>query len=288
MALEATVYERIPPVDAAAVRKNIEEITRGVTVSGVARRALELASNPDTSLLEIGAFISRDPELATRVLKTINSVIYGFPRRISSVNQALLLLGLNAVRGVLWNLTVFDLMKNTMVGLWEHSAGCAIVSRLIAKRKGFKDPEDASLYGLLHDMGKTIFALRWPKLYAQALSDAKTTDAPIRDMETVHFNVTHAIAGAWLAGQWSFPTTLVEVIKYHHAPQRAKEGRRETAIAHVADIIVRARGFGFAGDIYVPAVDPGAWELLGLSDGDLRDILSEMEDLMEEAEALTV
>jgi len=275
-------------MDAVTVRTNIEQVASGVTTSGIARRALELVSSPDTSLLEIGAFISQDPALASRLLRTINSAIYGFPRRISSLNQALLLLGLNAVRGILLNLTVFDLMKNTMVGLWEHSAGCAIAARLIAKKKGLTDPEDASLYGLLHDVGKSILLLRWPKVYARALSEAKVKDLSISDTEAAHFEVNHATAGAWLAEQWSFPTKLVEVIRYHHAPLRAKEARIETAIAHIADILVRARGFGFAGDARVPPVDTTVWEHMGLSDSDLRSILSDMESLMEEAEELAL
>jgi HD-like signal output (HDOD) protein len=268
------------------VRNSIEQVITFPTISGIVLKATDLAGNPDTSLLEMSEFIARDAALVTRLLKTINSVIYGFPRRISSVIEALLLLGLNAVPGLLLNLTIFDLMKGTMVGLWEHSAGCAIASRLIARKKGIKDPEEASIYGLLHDVGKTILLVRWPKLYARTLEDAKANDASIRAMETKYFGVDHTMAGSWLAAQCRLPGKFVEVIKYHHAPQLAVDARAETAIAHLADIIIRARGFGFAGDDNVPAVDPVTWELISLSELDLRDVLAEMEDLLEEVEEL--
>jgi putative nucleotidyltransferase with HDIG domain len=275
-------------MDTRELRNSIEQVINSPTISGVARRAMELASSSDTSLLDLGAFIARDGAIVTRVLKTVNSVIYGIPRRISSPTEAVLFLGLDAVRGLLLHLTVFDLMKETMVGLWEHSAGCAIASRLIARMKGFKDPEEAAIYGLLHDVGKTILLIRQPQVYARALEDAKVTHASIRAMETEYFGVNHATAGAWLIKQWRFPRKLVEVIKYHHAPQLAKGARLETAIAHLADILVRGRGFGFAGDHEVPPVDPLAWALIGLSKSDLRDVLKEMEDLLEEAEELTL
>lgn len=270
--------------DEMVVRSSVEQTTTFPTISGIAKKAMELASSPDTSLREMSEFIAQDSALVARLLKTINSVVYGFPRRISSVTEALLLLGLDVVPGLLLNLTVFDLMKEMMVGLWEHSAGCAIACRLIARKKGIKDPEEASIYGLLHDVGKTILLVRWPRLYERALEDAKVRDASIRTMEKRLFSIDHTMVGSWIAAQCRFPEKFIEVIKCHHAPQLAVDARVETAVAHLADIIVRARGFGFAGDNSVPAVDPAAWELLGLSESDLRDIFAEMEDLLEEIE----
>ncbi len=280
-----TGHER--PIGVRAVRDGVEQILACPTISGVARRAMDLVSNPDISLQEMSAFVARDTALVTRVLRTINSVIYGLPRRIFSVNDALLLLGLDAVRGLFLNLTLFDLMEETMVGLWEHSAGCAIASRLIACKKGIKDPEEACTHGLLHDLGKMVLAIQWPNVYERALDDAKATGASIRTTETECFGMNHATAGSCLARQWRFPRKCVEVIKYHHAPQLATNARIETAIAHIADVIVRGRGFGFAGDDGIPAVDPVAWELIGLSAFDLRDVLAGMEDRLGEVEALT-
>ncbi len=271
-------------MDAAVVRNSIERASTLTTIPAVAREALELVGNPRTSLANISDFIARDPSLASRLLKMVNSVIYGFPQRITSVNQAVLLLGLNVVRGLLVNVTVFDLMKKTMVGLWEHSAGAAVVSRLIAKKKGLRDAEEAATYGLLHDLGKSLLLLAWPKIYARALKETHDLETSIRSSELEHFGVDHAAAGSWAAQQWNFPLRLVEVIRYHHTPQLAKNARTETAIAHLANVIVRGRGFGFGGDAGVPPVDPAAWELIGLSERDLREILEEMENLLEEVE----
>ncbi len=168
----------------------------------------------------MSAFVARDAAIVSRLLKTVNSVIYGIPRRISSPKEALLLLGLDAVRGFLLHLTVFDLMKETMLGLWEHSAGCAIASRLIARKKGIRDPESASICGLVHDLGKTILMIQRPDVYAKAMEDAKLRGASIRAMETEQFGVNHATAGSWLLKQWRFPRKFVEVMRYHHAPPR--------------------------------------------------------------------
>ena len=128
-------------MDLKTLKDRIESIQTLATIPAVAKHVLELLGDPTVSLAEISRFISQDPVLTSRVLRMVNSPIYGFPGRISSVNQAVLLLGLNVVRGLLFGVTVFDLMQQTMIGLWEHSMGCAILSRLMAAKKGLKDPE---------------------------------------------------------------------------------------------------------------------------------------------------
>ena len=91
----------------------------------------------------------------------------------------------------------------------------------------------------------------------------------------------------WVAEKWRFPRNLIEVIEYHHRPGLAKIAPLETAIVHMADILVRARGFGFAGEIYVPEVNTIAYELLNLSETDIKDVFKEMEDNMESAEDMS-
>ena len=152
------------------LKNRIETIQTLATIPAVAKRVLELVGNPAVSLSEISRFISHDPVLTIKVLKMVNSPIYGFPGRISSVNQAVLLLGLNVVRGLLFGVTVFDLMQQTMIGLWEHSMGCAILSRLMAAKKGLNDLEETSIEGLLHDIGKVILLLKFPVEYEKAMS----------------------------------------------------------------------------------------------------------------------
>ncbi len=274
-------------MDIKAFRARIESVDSLATIPGVLKKLLTIIENPRVSLSEISQFISSDPVLATKVLKMVNSPIYGFPGRISSVNQAVILLGLNVVKGLLFGVSVFDLMQKAMVGLWEHSLGCAIVARLIAKKKGLKEPEEASVYGLLHDIGKVLLIVRFPGDYQGAMNASEETGIPIYDAEREVFAADHATVGGWLARKWRFPANLTETIEFHHKPFLSKGIPLETAIVHVADIFVRGRGYGYAGDSFVPPVNPAAWSLLGLSKPNIRDVLKEMEDSLEETEGLT-
>ncbi|HMK56548.1 MAG TPA: HDOD domain-containing protein [Dissulfurispiraceae bacterium] len=275
-------------MDPQALRSQIEKIDTLPTIPGILKKLLAVIENPKISLTEIGNFISNDPVLTSRVLKMVNSPIYGFPGRISSVQQALILLGLNVVRGLLLGVSVFEVMQKSMVGLWEHSLGCAVAARIIAKKKNVPEPEEVSVSALLHDIGKVVMILRFKDEYDKVVKEAEAGDMLIMDAEKQVFGITHADSGAWIAKKWNFPVSLVDVIEYHHKPNLAKASPMNSSIVHLADILTRAVGFGFAGDNYVPAVNPAAWEQLGLSDKELREILDEMDSTLSEADAFLI
>ncbi|MCK5099851.1 MAG: HDOD domain-containing protein, partial [Desulfobacteraceae bacterium] len=151
--------------DIRIMRRKVERISSLPTTPDVLKQILVVIEKPNISLDEISNFISNDPALTTKILKMINSAIYGFPGRISSVSHATVLLGLNVIKGLLIGTSVFELMQKSMLGLWEHSLNCAITAKLIAQRKGFKEPEDVYAAGLLHDIGKVILILQFPKEY---------------------------------------------------------------------------------------------------------------------------
>jgi putative nucleotidyltransferase with HDIG domain len=262
-------------IDPKVLRHKVENLNTLPTVPGVLKRLSVVIEKPRITLVEISTFISNDPALTTKVLKMVNSAIYGFPGRIASVSYATMLLGLNVIKGLLLGVSVFELMQKTMKGLYEHSFACAIASRVIAQKKGLKEPEEVSVAGLLHDIGKVILTIEFPTEYQAAMNEAQGKSISIFDAEKNQFNATHANVGSWLAEKWRFPRNLIEIIECHHRPALAKNAPMETAIVH------------FAGEIFVPEVNAIAYELLSLSESDIKDVLSEMEDNMESAEDIS-
>lgn len=271
-------------MDIQLLRSQIEKIDTLPTIPSVLKKLLSVIGNPKLSINEISGFISNDPVLTSRVLKVVNSPIYGFPGRISSVSQALILLGLNVVRGMLLGVSVFEAMQKTMMGLWEHSIGCAVTARIIASKKGLNEPEEVSVAALLHDIGKVALGLKFPVEYEKIVSESEARGIFIFEAEKKYFGVNHSDTGAWIAKRWNFPQNLIEIIEYHHKPHLSKNVAMQTAIVHVSDILIRARGFGFAGDSFVPVLNAAAWQMLDLSESDMKEILVEMEDSLSQAE----
>lgn len=273
-------------IDKQKLRFKVENTHNLPTIPATLKNILNFLENPSISMNKISDFISKDPVLTMKVLKMINFPVYGFPGRISSVNQAVLLLGLNVIKGMLLGVSVFELMQKAMVGLWEHSLGCAALSNLMAKKKGLKSPEDITIAGLLHDIGKVLLAVNIPEVYERLIAVTEKHGLTILEEEKMVLGTNHGEVGSWIANKWNFPKHLVEIIQYHHEPNRARAARVECAIVHISDILVRARGFGFAGDNFIPEVNQEAWDILGFNDEDIKELLLSMEDSLEDYEDL--
>jgi HD-like signal output (HDOD) protein len=271
-------------LDPKALRTRVENISTVPTVPSVLKQLSTIIENPKISLNEISHFVSKDPALTTKILQMVNSALYGFPGRISSVNHAVMLLGLNVVKGLLLSVSVFEIMHKAMIGLREHSIGVAIASKVIAQKKGLKEPEEVFVAGLLHDVGKVILILMYPDEYDKAVKESETSAIAIFETERNHFSETHAAVAGWLSEKWHFPKKLCDCLANHHRPQVSTLAPLETSIVHMADILVKARGIGFSGDNLVPELNPQAHEILNLTEADLREVLKELEDSVEQTE----
>ncbi len=259
-----TLYSRVALVElpaAPVVLNKLMEITH---------------SDKDTCMAEVAKIVNGDPAITARVLRLINSVVYGFPSRILSVNHACILLGMDQVRGIILGVSVFEIMETAMVGLWRHSLFTGAVSKLVGEVKGVRNSEQLFTAGLLHDLGKAILAIQVPKHYRPILADAVVKNVDICDLERASLGVTHAHIGGRVAKQWNFPIEFIELITYHHEPNRAREFPLHTAIIHFADILARQHGTRIDDYRHVPKLHNSARETLALSAEDIEKIIGRL------------
>ena len=118
----------------------------------------------------------------------------------------------------------------------------------------------------MHDIGKLVLASQLGNEYDDVVAFALRHEIIIRDAEIKLLGVPHDVIGQWLVARWRLPETLAEPIIHHHHPEKAKRFEETAAIVHVADLMIRAYGFGFAGDALMPLVSDRAWRLLGLNE----------------------
>ncbi len=246
------------------------------TLPKVLEEVSKLVEDPNSSTEKIAKVISRDQVLSAKVLKMVNSPIYGFPRRISTIQHALVLLGFNVIKGLIISTSVFDIMTKSMVGLWEHSLGCALAASVIAKKVGFKDPEEYAVAGLLHDLGKVIALVQLPELKEEVDAVVKKEDLSYYEAERKVMGFAHDRINAWLADYWNLPLRLREALAWHHKVKSAQHHPDMAAVVHLADFITRAFEVGFAGDDQVSFVYPESLKILKLSLNDLEDILDNL------------
>lgn len=258
--------------------ERIDKIENLPTIPSILRKILGIIEDPNVSIQKISDFVASDPTLTARILKMVNSPVYGFPGRISSVNHAMVILGLNAVKGLLIGVSVFEVMKKNMFGMWEHSLSSAIYARVISKRKELEAPEEISVAALLHDIGKVILLIAFKEEYTKILEIAKTKENFLYELEKEYFGITHAEIGGIVGKKWNFPMKLIEPIMNHHRPQLSKIFELETSVVHLSNILALARGIGYSGEIYVNPVNPTSWKNLNFKFEDIKDIFMEAEE----------
>ena len=237
-----------------SVKGQILSIKDLPTLPKVLDEVSRLVQDPNANTDEIAKIISRDQVLSAKVLKMVNSPVYGFPGRIGTVQHALVLLGFNVVRGIIISTSVFEMMVKAMEGLWEHSLGCALAANVVAKHAGLADPEEFSVAGLLHDLGKVVGAVQLPELH-------EAVAAAVREQDLRWFEAERAV--------------IREGMSHHHSPETAQLYPETAAVVHVADFIVRVYEFGTGGDDQAAPLSRKALEVLKLKLPDLDRVLDE-------------
>ncbi len=259
--------------DRVAAKQQVRRIKNLPTVPGIVAKISRMVENPETSAAEVGRLISQDQVLSAKVLRMANSAFFGMSRKISSIPQALVILGFDVVKGLVLTSSVFDMIQKSMAGLWEHSIGCAAASGAIATVLGREDAEEILVAGLLHDLGKVVLALNMPDEMKSIKEKVVKENMYFYEAENAVLDFHHGEVGQWLAEHWNLPESLAEPMRLHHHPEKAVLRPECTAIVHLADIMIRAWGFGYAGDNLVPPLSPVAWEILGLKSSDFEPIL---------------
>ncbi|MCC6966214.1 MAG: HDOD domain-containing protein [Nitrospira sp.] len=258
------------------LRRRIEQVGELPTLPHVVQKLASMIGRPNVSAEEIGTLIEKDQVLSAKVLRLANSPFYGFPSRIASVAHAVVVLGLSVVKGLTLCATAFDMMKNAgMNDLWRHSLGVAMTAHILGAKAGMKNPEEVFVGGLLHDIGKVVLYVKWPDVGQQITAATKDSSRSRMDTERELFDVTHADVGGWLATAWHLPTSLREPILHHHLPSAAQEAKLQTAIVHVADVLVKGLACGNPGDDLVPPLSRQAWDLVGLDAHSLAQCLAQ-------------
>jgi len=258
------------------------------TLPQVVQKLTTMVESPDVTAQEVGKLISSDQVLGAKVLRLVNSPFYGFPGRISSITHSIILLGFNVIKGVVLSASVFDLMEQSMVGLWEHSLGSAIIAGSISRTLGLAEPEEVATACLLHDIGKVLVRVSLQDDYEKISALVKQGGKTFREAELEVLGVDHAEIGGWLAHEWNLPDRLAIPIEFHHNPAGAKKFLDRVAVVNIADALVRAWGVGSGGDPWAVSIPQEIWESTRMSALDLDSFMIKLREELEEVEQYQV
>lgn len=251
------------------------------TLPGVINKLNALSDNDKASVQEMAKIVSSDQVLSARILRLANSPSYGF-YRVSTISNAMILLGVNVVKSLALSSSIFAIMEKNSVGLWEHSLGVGVAANLLARILKLPECEEIATAALLHDIGKVIVSLKCSEAETEILRLVHDRKIYILEAEREVIDTDHAEVGSWLSKSWYLPDKLSEPIAFHHDVAKSENHRIKTSVVHIADVIIKASGFGNSGDRYVPEIQKIAWDTLKLDDQIMADVVDEIEDKLVE------
>jgi HD-like signal output (HDOD) protein len=244
------------------------------SLSPVLERAMLLTQADEASAIEIADIIGSDPSLAAQVLRLANSASFGLHHRVSSIRQAIVLLGFDVLKSLLLGAALFETMQDTMRRLWAHSLSCALVAGAISQRAMYAAPEEVYAAGLLHDLGKVFWGASCPTSLRKMLACVHERDLTMLEAEEAVLGVTHPQIARRMMQAWGLPDSLAEPVACHHDPLRACSFVTPTFAVHLADCLVRAYGVDDGCTDLVPILHPATLRTVGITEDELLDIIS--------------
>ena len=251
------------------------------TLPQVAWQTMRLLENPDSTARQLEQMISRDQAIAGRVLRLANSAYYGLSKRISSLSHAIVILGFGTIQSLVMAAAYQSLHRAERVEeklLWEHALAVSMVCRTLAVEFDYRELEQASTAGLMHDIGKVIMNQHLGKKYLEVFDAVKAGGTTFLEAEADSVGITHTDVGGMVVHKWSFSPALVEAVFLHHNPRSAKEDEVLCAIVSLANDICVKLGVGPESMPDLDLVGQDASSLLGLTEQDASDLIEQARD----------
>lgn len=267
-----------------SIKAMVQAVPRSLGSYGPVLQEIEQAlQSTQCNLSTIGDAIQKDPDLTARLLRLANSPFFGFANRLSTVAEAVSLLGIQQIQDMIVASSVLEQFKGVpdhfvnKDSFWRHSLAVGITARLLAMERRLPKPDKFFVAGLLHDVGRLVL-LSQAAESAQAVFELYQRERLLlRDAEKQILGYDHQQIAAELLQSWSYPPVLVQAVAFHHSPAQSV-AKLEAAVVHIADHLVSAMGIGSSGEQFIPPLDDRAWNVLGLSPEALPKIIEAVDE----------
>lgn len=257
------------------------------------QRVVQLTSDINAPAKEIVRVIECDPVMTIKILKTINSSFYGLPQKVTSVQRAVVHIGLNTIKNLALAVAAMGMLNNKNQAGFNtdefllHSLTTAAISRMLAARLSLPLSEcsDCFVAGLLHDFGKIVLAEFRPAEFRSALEKSRNEKIPLNQAELEFIGFDHARAGKILVEKWELSALLIDAIANHHAPDDSNNPMRDCLFA--ANQISKHMQSGDGGNAVIAPFPDFVEARFGLSFTALIDALGDLELIRTESSLLS-
>ncbi|MEJ1959598.1 MAG: HDOD domain-containing protein [Nitrosomonadales bacterium] len=276
----------------ADIKRAINNLDALPAMPVIAQRLLALKLDSEDGQRMLLQLIEQDPQISAKILGLANSAIVGASRRINTVKDASMMLGLKRVQSVAVSIAIISLMTKpssselNMQDLWMHSFGVAFAMRSLARimPTNMRPPDDLLfLSGMLHDIGYLALAFLDPSQSDRLHNRlAAEPDRPSLEIEQEILEFCHDELGAELARHWNLPDEIIAVLRYHHTPDaiEAAAGQPLVRMVHIVEKLLPS--FGII-EYVLPDIKSEEWEALGIDPAKAEEVKKQVAEQAEEA-----
>jgi len=244
-------------------------------------KLIKMLKDPESSAAQIEEVLKYDPGLTANILKLTNSAYFGIPAKVSSVKQAVVLLGWKRLLQLVMTMCMSTVMKKPVLGydlphgeLWRHSVAVSVAAEIVVKALKIPQADEVFTAALLHDVGKLV-------LGGFVQNDLHQIEAMVAKgiafevAEFIVLGTDHAQIGAKILEKWSFPESLVNAVHWHHDPEACENHCTFSDIVHVANILGLMSGNGKGQDRMAVVPSGSVIERLGFNPAHLETLAEE-------------
>jgi putative nucleotidyltransferase with HDIG domain len=264
----------------AALEELVDSTVSIPTIPSILNEINLVFASAEGSAKDAAKVIEKDPAIATRVLRLVNSSFYGLKSPVSAIHLACSIVGLKVIRNVVVQATVMGIFGKLSgpegfdpEWLWDHSFKTAMAARLLAQKSPLGKAlgkDDAYTCGLIHDIGKMVLLDAQTEQFGEALKLSRESGIPLAQAESEVFGFHHAQVGGLLAMRWKLPETVQAGVMFHHGAVNPDENPSSFLIKAANTLAHRAKANA---PYRLDVLDQDAMDALELSDDDLDEIL---------------
>jgi len=264
--------------DTSQIRIKINKVSNLSPLPMVVRKVMEISNDPNSSASNLGSVIKKDQSLTAKILKIVNSAYFGFYRKISNIDQAIVILGFEEIKNITIATSLmqsFPTDYNFMLNrddFWMHSLSCAFISKALCSSSLELNAEDAFVVGLIHDIGKLVMLQHLNQPYNLVIYNSAEHIEKLHLVEKKMLGVDHTEVGAILAENWKLPRQLVDAINFHHNPEKAAPNSMYAHVAHIANYFSHKYKLGRSYNPKPDDVSKASLKALGLEKVGLEEL----------------
>jgi len=275
------------------VEKALSSIGDVATLPEVTIKIIQIVEDPKSTARDLHEVIKNDPALSVKVLKVVNSAFYGLPGQVASVDRAIILLGLSAVKNIAIAASIARLFKGRRVSehfsaadLWRHNVAVAVAAQDVAKASPHPVmPDEIFVAGIIHDIGTMVQRQAFPDEFSEAVNRCVATGTAFMQCERDAMGADHQAFGVGLTTKWKFPRHLRAAVGFHHNPASLSvELRNLATLVQMADILCCQEKFGFYLSAQNDDITDEMFDQLGVTPQQIEEIRGGLAEKVTDAE----